>query len=1522
VSEAPDAIQMLLDRRPAAERGVLPRAALPDRFDARAFECAIGLGCDVSFEELTKSPLVEEVGDGAYRVIDPLRDALVARLGDAERRELGEQLAANDDRPQAKILADPAAALAAVRTEFVDALDRWDVASAYRILTPFLERREHLGAISQEVRELEAQLALRDMWARAAYDSVHYYEPSAHRGLFDRFLAAENPWILQLFGPGGRGKSMFIKAAIARRCIPEGIPVARIDFDFVANLSALLSDGARLLGEIARQLARQLGGGLETFGAWTLPRSGEGAEATERRRGIAIRELGSTLSTLLGALRRPRALIVLDTTETALAVREASLSAVLRTMRDLHEIVPGIRLLLAGRYDLGEILPGSGPRVEGFDAFVRDDEVETIPLQPFSDDEARRYLLETRKLARREIVDDLVRSARGNPMQLSLLCDTAVSDPSFVPNAADDTNPVGLYYLFDRIIQRIPDPRLRWVIRWGAIPDQLDYAVLRDVIIPRLTVHLERLASDSDRPKDDKMPVALTGRDPFALPAKTEALGAEDAWAQLQAFASTSSWIELSPDRNVLRIHPSARDPLLALVSKQPIYGELKADLAWFLVARAGESDEATKRKELREALVHAFDPGAITHRDPAALYERCARWLPDDVVWWDQIADNLLALAPSRAETADALERSAILAFDLVRGRPRGGEGALTRVLAMLKRIPDGPLHTWLAAAEQVGRTGAADVSALEGALVTGSERLRTEIHRTLSKALVWRDPARATREIDAAAALVTGTARTFEVEIERIEVRLDAEEHVEAAELAERLHASPAAESARERISWLRAKALIGVGDLHRARMESPEGWLASGLEDEAWERWRASRASRRPRPEERLLALRIRIARGDARAARDDYKRLQKSSYAITEATELVWARYAIEETGDLKEARSLLAVDRRFGGEARRLERLELQALLDRGTPGLAYDGGRNRWKLPRSRARQELGIFVHAQEPRTRIAPLRAALANVHGELARVALLDDLRHYSTPALEPEGWGPILELLPPDPSDDDPSPEAILVRMCRAETMRASGAYDAARAMLAPYVERYPAHRRLTGAWIRAGGRPRWDQLDLPMWLTAVETALGRGDREWLTTFDERGRIGGLESSGNTAAEARINSLRAYRALEHGQAEAAIEHALRGLKQFESLDDERRRRELEALIERARRATVTQTVGDEVDLRVSGARDGRWTVQRIDVSNEQRARHVLQERGPLLALAAASHPDEVVPSAFCAELVEHWRGLGRELASLVTAPDAATTQLTFELSTPGLEWLPWELFHPEGRLPWLLRSTGQILRRRSHRTAARSLEPGPVVMIGNRDTLGLESLSFDVGTSFRELYHARGLVLIEPPSLSSAQSEPASVLHLVGSFEVHGERPAMRLGSEVYTAAEAAAALRSIPHGLLVIDAGSSFSLFEQLRQTFLRTQFVCELLASSEESDALAIGPASNVAHHELALSLVAAQADGEPLEAIARSLWQGALAAPPTAAGILPFLCVALFSDSPSRTFPITRIHADAPRPT
>jgi hypothetical protein len=157
------------------------------------------------------------------------------------------------------ILADRDAALQLFDRLFQRADAAFDLPRCQAIIQILDERQSLLGTdLAGRLRVNRLRLETRSMWSQEYYKTVVYLERKQTRPLFKDLIGGRRGWILHLYASGGLGKTMYIRAVIARHCVPQGIPCAHIDFDFVPYMADVVREPWRLLLRIAEQLNVQL----------------------------------------------------------------------------------------------------------------------------------------------------------------------------------------------------------------------------------------------------------------------------------------------------------------------------------------------------------------------------------------------------------------------------------------------------------------------------------------------------------------------------------------------------------------------------------------------------------------------------------------------------------------------------------------------------------------------------------------------------------------------------------------------------------------------------------------------------------------------------------------------------------------------------------------------------------------------------------------------------------------------------------------------------------------------------------------------------------------------------------------------------------------------------------------------------------------------------------------------------------------------------------------------------------------
>lgn len=303
----------------------------------------------------------------------------------------------------------------------------------------------------------------------------------------------------------------------------------------------------------------------------------------------------------LAVADRP-AVLVVDTLEELLLHGHTEAERLLRLLADLLKACPSLRLVLAGRYDLRTRIP------EALRAFPRK-QVKHIRVRPFSAAQARSYLTDVRGIRDSRLVRVAVRQARGLPFKLALFADIIEQDPDITAaELADDDGP-HVRYLIDRIVQRIEDPAVRWLLRYGVIPRRLRKEDVFTLMRPWLARGITA-GSDADDPRLDDH--HLRGSDKVFPIAPTEPTDEEleRSWQRLLDYAARSSWLSRHPgDDSTVVFHTNVLAPMRVLVSGHRVFGELhEAFVAHFDgLAEAHPEQWVTYTKE---AFYHRFQAG------------------------------------------------------------------------------------------------------------------------------------------------------------------------------------------------------------------------------------------------------------------------------------------------------------------------------------------------------------------------------------------------------------------------------------------------------------------------------------------------------------------------------------------------------------------------------------------------------------------------------------------------------------------------------------------------------------------------------------------------------------------------------------------------------------------------------------------------------------------------------------------------------------------------------------------------
>jgi len=661
--EVPPLARDVLNSYPEADRMTLARCAVLPLFDDEGFStvlCADG-GCDLP--RLVDLGAVEMLpgGDAKFRVAAGIREAAWSTWFGAhvepavpeELRAFADSLAAYCarrslavERLRALVLVDGGLAERAFTGDFDACAERMDLAGCHNLLDvladpmlrPFIGKRL-VGLRNDRNRALNAREVLRSTFL----GSTRYLRRPAFEADLERLLDDTGPRALRLQGSGGHGKSTMVKWFISRRCVRDGIPCAFLDLDAVDPVNATKYPFLVAL-EIAYQLNGQMDGApfeelLREHGPYRrllAKQPGDFSGANSAALGTLSTEVDAEevhyrfLSVLRDVAQGVPVLVVLDTFEEAALRPAGDADALVEVLADLHDGHESVRLVVAGRRTRAE---------EEITVFARRMPAEVMPLrevQAFSVAESREYLTITRGLTQEELVPPIVARAGGVPWQLALYADVVEQYPNITADVLRTLDP-GVAWAVDRVVGRIGNDVVQWLIRYGAVPRYLSRDFAEQVLLPRIVASMA--GSADDRPSLDPVP-------PDAVPVfrtvPAEQLPFDELWDLLTRYAAKTSWMWIAAnDDDAVEFHPAVREPMRRLVAAQPISEVLHRDAVAYY-ERLAAADPRSWARWTGEALYHRFrlEGVAAAPHWHAAIEEA---WHESRPEWVASVADEVL---------------------------------------------------------------------------------------------------------------------------------------------------------------------------------------------------------------------------------------------------------------------------------------------------------------------------------------------------------------------------------------------------------------------------------------------------------------------------------------------------------------------------------------------------------------------------------------------------------------------------------------------------------------------------------------------------------------------------------------------------------------------------------------------------------------------------------------------------------------------------------------------------------------
>lgn len=663
-----------------AEQDLVDACAFARTFDQAMFEAVLQRAvttdgaAGVTFERIAALPFVEHAPEapGARRIRPAFRlerirrhvspsgepDLVMRRLSEAllafhaERRDRGEPGALVEHLHHAFIVA-PDAAEVELEGLYREADAAFDLPRCRELLDA-VQERDYLfsrsPSLEAHARDARALYNARVQWADEYYRTTRFFERGS---LLETAASIEQDgprWITQIHATGGMGKTMFLRWFIARYCVPRRILCARVDFDFVGP-DEIVREPFRVLLRLARQLDPQLPG--SPLRELILRASSPSFLGT-------LSAVAEQFAGALGAVTLGRPIVlVLDTLEEPLLNHGESLAALLHGLAIVRRACPDLRVVLSGRYDIREKLSDCAGLGHGFgdtDGAPKsfDDVTDNRALQRFDDTEADGYLIEIRRVE----VDDETRKAAvekgdGIPFKLALLGDLLTSGPVLSAETIRAYPSADLLYLIERVIDRLPNPQLRWVLRYGVVPERLDRDFLEAVMAPHLARAMSgREAGDDPGKGLEGIPSKSSVFRTDLLRSPDEAIATGALWEELSRYASAAAWVSAGDEPGSLSFHPEVRVPMRDLLRGQAIFADLHRDAIAHFEQRA------------------AREPGARIDRLCSSVYHRLQLDSDSAQVAWRALLDSAIGDDPE-ARRRLALE---VLGPDFVGrdGRPR----------------------------------------------------------------------------------------------------------------------------------------------------------------------------------------------------------------------------------------------------------------------------------------------------------------------------------------------------------------------------------------------------------------------------------------------------------------------------------------------------------------------------------------------------------------------------------------------------------------------------------------------------------------------------------------------------------------------------------------------------------------------------------------------------------------------------------------------------------------------------------
>ena len=509
------------------------------------------------------------------------------------------------------LIADTQQAASLFRTMFDDADGRRDFACCQDLLDVLADpnRITFAGPAIADLRlDRAGYLRARLHWSVDYSRSAQFLMPPGLRERTERLLSDSGPRVWQLYAPGGTGKTIQLQWLVARHCATAAVdtPCARIDFDVIDPVNVAHHPWLLLL-EVADQLERRWPRRVfERLDRYASYRSLARRTTSELTRdaasglaGLHTEEVEQQVSEIFvrrfnGAAKDRPIVLVVDTLEEVMLGSGGELDQLLRLLARLLRDCPALRLVLSGRYDLRERAP---------EAMADLGPIESVELTDFTTDQVKTYLRDIRGVAETALQDAVVARAGGQPFLVALYADVIEEHPGISPGELMHQAEPATQLLIDRVIRRIGNPDVRWLVRYGVVPRRLRYDDVATVMWPFIA-RGRAGPSGSDDPRKD--PHQLSS-DEDVFPFGTAPHGDTEraaVWHGLLSYAARPSWVSPGDDGQSVVFHPNVRAPMRNLIADQPVFRELHEAFRRRFEHLA-DANPAAAPAYLREAMYH-----------------------------------------------------------------------------------------------------------------------------------------------------------------------------------------------------------------------------------------------------------------------------------------------------------------------------------------------------------------------------------------------------------------------------------------------------------------------------------------------------------------------------------------------------------------------------------------------------------------------------------------------------------------------------------------------------------------------------------------------------------------------------------------------------------------------------------------------------------------------------------------------------------------------------------------------------